>query len=70
VEYKLDHAAHPDLKEIARGIAIGDKVGHGKVRIMYSLDGRDGSTDGKDFQKGDILVTEMTDPDWEPIMKK
>ena len=37
---------------------------------MYALDGRDGSTDGKDFKEGDILVTEMTDPDWEPIMKK
>lgn len=37
---------------------------------MYSLDGRDGSFDGIDFKDGDILVTEMTDPDWEPIMKK
>ncbi|MCB0794962.1 MAG: phosphoenolpyruvate synthase [Flavobacteriales bacterium] len=70
VEYKLDRQAHPELKEVARGIAIGDKVGTGRVRILYSLDGRDGSTDGKDFQEGDILVTEMTDPDWEPIMKK
>ncbi len=59
-----------DLQEIARGIAIGDKIGTGKVRIMYGLDGRDGSTDGNDFKPGDILVTEMTDPDWEPIMKK
>jgi len=37
---------------------------------MYSLDGRDGTFDGSDFKVGDILVTEMTDPDWEPIMKK
>ena len=37
---------------------------------MYSLDGRDGSFDGMNFKEGDILVTEMTDPDWEPIMKK
>jgi pyruvate,water dikinase len=37
---------------------------------MYSLDGRDGSHDGIDFQEGDVLVTDMTDPDWEPIMKK
>ena len=34
------------------------------------MDGRDGSFDGSDFQEGDVLVTEMTDPDWEPIMKK
>ncbi|MCC6938326.1 MAG: phosphoenolpyruvate synthase [Flavobacteriales bacterium] len=59
-----------DEKIIAKGIAIGAKVGTGKVRIMYSLDGRGGGTDGKDFQKGDVLVTDMTDPDWEPIMKK
>ncbi|MEE2953938.1 MAG: phosphoenolpyruvate synthase [Bacteroidota bacterium] len=52
------------------GIAVGDKIGQGKIQKMYSLDGRDGSFDGSDFQKGDILVTEMTDPDWEPIMKK
>jgi pyruvate,water dikinase len=58
------------LEEIARGIAIGDRIGSGRVKIMYSLDGRDGSTDGKDFLPGDVLVTEMTDPDWEPIMKK
>ena len=37
---------------------------------MYSLDGRDGTFDGSKFHEGDILVTEMTDPDWEPIMKK
>ncbi len=58
---------HP---EITRGIAIGDRIGSGKVRILFSLDGRGGSTDGKDFQQGDVLVTDMTDPDWEPIMKK
>ena len=55
---------------ITTGIAIGDRIGSGKVRILYSLDGRGGSTDGNDFQKGDVLVTDMTDPDWEPIMKK
>ncbi len=35
---------------------------------MYSLDKR--LTDGNEFKEGDVLVTEMTDPDWEPIMKK
>lgn len=52
------------------GIAVGDKIGQGKVQKMYSLDGRDGSFDGSNFNDGDVLVTEMTDPDWEPIMKK
>ncbi|MBL8009945.1 MAG: phosphoenolpyruvate synthase [Flavobacteriales bacterium] len=71
VEYKLDHpegAAQP--KVITKGIAIGDRVGAGTVRILYSLDGRGGGMDGKDFKQGDVLVTDMTDPDWEPIMKK
>jgi pyruvate,water dikinase len=68
VDYKLKPKG--DERIIAKGIAIGAKVGTGKVRIMYSLDGRGGGTDGKDFQKGDVLVTDMTDPDWEPIMKK
>ena len=70
VEYKLDVTAADTLKVITKGIAIGDKVGAGKVRILFSLDGRGGDTDGKDFQQGDVLVTDMTDPDWEPIMKK
>jgi pyruvate,water dikinase len=73
VEYKLEHDTLPGAaqpKVITKGIAIGDRVGAGKVRILYSLDGRGGGTDGKDFQQGDVLVTDMTDPDWEPIMKK
>jgi pyruvate,water dikinase len=37
---------------------------------MYSLDGRDGSLDCSEFVEGSVLVTDMTDPDWEPIMKK
>ncbi len=68
VEYKIG-ASGPE-KRILNGIAVGDKIATGKVVIMYSLDGRDGSHDGIDFHEGDILVTEMTDPDWEPIMKK
>ncbi|HEY0976060.1 MAG TPA: phosphoenolpyruvate synthase [Flavobacteriales bacterium] len=73
VEYKLEPASGPGdapPKVITTGIAIGDRVGAGKVRILFSLDGRGGGTDGKDFQQGDVLVTDMTDPDWEPIMKK
>ncbi|MCB0764951.1 MAG: phosphoenolpyruvate synthase, partial [Flavobacteriales bacterium] len=73
VEYKLDHGTGPDVAApsvITTGIAIGDRVGAGRVRILFSLDGRGGDTDGKDFQQGDVLVTDMTDPDWEPIMKK
>lgn len=68
VEYSLTEPA-PD-KRILKGIAVGDKISSGKVVIMYNLDGRDGSHDGMEFLEGDILVTDMTDPDWEPIMKK
>jgi len=68
LEYKIDNTKNAAIR--LTGIAVGDKIGQGKVQKMYSLDGRDGSFDGSDFKEGDILVTEMTDPDWEPIMKK
>jgi pyruvate, water dikinase len=55
-------------KELVRGIAVGDKIGTGKVKFMFSLDKR--VHEGQEFNEGDVLVTEMTDPDWEPIMKK
>ncbi len=68
VEYLIEDVANVSTR--LTGIAVGDKIGQGKVQKMYSLDGRDGSFDGVNFKEGDILVTEMTDPDWEPIMKK
>ncbi|THD66598.1 phosphoenolpyruvate synthase [Robertkochia marina] len=57
-------------KLLLEGIAVGEKVGVGKARRIFTLDGRDGSADELEFQEGEILVTEMTDPDWEPLMKK
>ncbi len=68
VEYNI--LENSESKRILKGIAVGDKIATGKIVMMYSLDGRDGSHDGVDFNVGDVLVTEMTDPDWEPIMKK
>jgi pyruvate,water dikinase len=41
----------------------GDQIGTGRVKTMYSLDKR--LTDGNEF-KAVMLVTDMTDPDWEP----
>jgi len=64
VEYRMSPAAERRL--LGKGIAVGDKIATGKVNILYSLDKRIG---GHEFQPGDILVTDMTDPDWEPIMK-
>ncbi len=51
-------------KRIVSGIAVGDKIATGRVRILYNLE------DASDFKEGEILVTDITDPDWEPIMKK
>jgi pyruvate,water dikinase len=53
---------------VIKGIAVGDKIAGGSVKIMYSLDKR--LMEGEEFREGDVLVTDMTDPDWEPIMKK
>ena len=64
VEYRMDPAAERQL--LGKGIAVGDRIATGRVNILYSLDKR---IDGHEFKPGDILVTDMTDPDWEPIMK-
>lgn len=66
-EYYIDDENRAD-KLIAKGIAVGDKIASGKVNILFSLDKR--VTEGHEFKNGDVLVTDMTDPDWEPIMKK
>lgn len=49
---------------ICEGRAIGHKIGSGTVRVLDSIDEMD------KVQPGDVLVTDMTDPDWEPIMKR
>jgi pyruvate,water dikinase len=49
---------------LAEGRAIGQKVGTGPVRIVHSLAEMD------QVQPGDVLVTDMTDPNWEPVMKR
>lgn len=64
VEY---HVLSKGSEPIVVGIAVGDRVASGKVVIMNSIDG---NLNEHLFEQGSILVTEMTDPDWEPIMKK
>ncbi len=49
---------------LSTGRAIGQKIGAGKVRILDSIEQMNR------VQKGDVLVTDMTDPDWEPVMKR
>ena len=58
------------LQPILEGIAVGDKISSGIVKIIHSLDTRNTDINTLDFQQGDILVTDITDPDWEPIMVK
>ena len=65
-EYVMEDSS--PRKTLFKGIAVGDKIGSGKVSILFSLDKR--ISEGHEFQAGDVLVTDMTDPDWEPIMKK
>ncbi len=67
VEYNINSEGQNPL---IKGIAVGDGVASGEATIMFSLDGRDGSFDASEFVEGSVLVTDMTDPDWEPIMKK
>ena len=66
-EYRIEDESRHE-KVLVKGIAVGDKIGTGKATILYSLDKR--VTEGHDFVPGSVLVTDMTDPDWEPIMKK
>jgi pyruvate,water dikinase len=49
---------------LAEGRAIGQKIGTGPVRIVHSIAEMDS------VQPGDVLVTDMTDPNWEPVMKR
>ncbi|APZ44690.1 phosphoenolpyruvate synthase [Acidihalobacter ferrooxydans] len=49
---------------LAEGRSVGDRIGAGTVRVIHNLSEMDQVRDG------DILVTGMTDPDWEPVMKR
>ncbi len=51
-------------KVLVEGRAIGQRIGAGPVKIIHSISEMD------QVQPGDVLVTDMTDPDWEPIMKR
>jgi pyruvate,water dikinase len=49
---------------LVEGRAIGQRIGAGPVRVLQSVDAM------HEFVPGEVLVAEMTDPDWEPIMKR
>ncbi|WP_205950097.1 phosphoenolpyruvate synthase [Pantoea stewartii] len=49
---------------VIEGRAIGHRIGAGPVKVIHDI------SEMNRIEKGDVLVTDMTDPDWEPIMKK
>lgn len=49
---------------VVEGRAIGHRIGAGVVKVIHDI------SEMNRIEKGDVLVTDMTDPDWEPIMKK
>jgi pyruvate,water dikinase len=49
---------------LASGRAIGSKIGQGRVRVIMNV------SEIARVQEGDVLVTDMTDPNWEPVMKR
>ena len=59
-EYKLEE----ESEVLLEGESIGSKIGQGKAHVLNSPKEID------QFEEGEVLVTDMTDPDWEPIMKK
>ena len=49
---------------LAEGRSIGQKIGSGTARVIANIDQMDS------LQPGEVLITDMTDPDWEPVMKR
>jgi len=58
--YRLDERG----QVLVTGRSVGDKIGQGHVRVIKNV------PDLHQFNEGEVLVTDKTDPDWEPIMKK
>jgi len=61
--YLVDNKKNSQEKILVTGKAVGSKIGAGKAHVILNI------KDIKKFKPGDVLVTEMTDPDWVPIMK-
>jgi pyruvate,water dikinase len=62
--YKLDVGSNGHSPLLTTGRAVGEKIGAGKSRTISDI------SDIDQFQPGEVLVTNKTDPDWEPIMKQ
>ncbi|MEI5676096.1 MULTISPECIES: phosphoenolpyruvate synthase [unclassified Nocardioides] len=62
--YKMPKGAATGVDVLVEGRAIGQKIGAGAVRVLTSVENM------HEFETGEVLVADMTDPDWEPIMKR
>ncbi len=62
-EYVLLKPKTQNLKPIIKGASVGSKIAVGKARVILDV------KNVNRFKAGEVLVTDMTDPDWEPIMK-
>jgi pyruvate,water dikinase len=58
-----EYVLEAQKEAILEGIAVGNKIGQGRVRVLRDL------SEASQFKKGEVLVTRMTDPDWVPIMR-
>ncbi|KRT59560.1 PEP-utilizing enzyme, partial [endosymbiont of Ridgeia piscesae] len=70
VESRVDHAKVERFRleeqgtVLAQGRAIGQRIGTGTTKVINDI------SEMARIQPGDVLVTDMTDPDWEPVMKR
>ncbi len=62
--FSIESSVTKGADVVVEGRAIGQKIGAGAVRVLSSVDQM------HEFQAGEVLVADMTDPDWEPIMKR
>lgn len=62
--FRMDEPMKQRGEVLVEGRAIGQKIGAGAVRVLTSAESM------HEFQPGEVLVADMTDPDWEPVMKR
>src|SRR3954468_14063400 len=62
--FKMPKGATADAELLVEGRAIGQKIGAGAARVLTSVEQM------HEFSEGEVLIADMTDPDWEPIMKR
>ena len=62
--FRIDASVTRDADVLVEGRAIGQKIGAGAARVLTSVEQM------HEFVEGEVLIADMTDPDWEPIMKR